>query len=138
MMMIRATTTTVRVTRIGALNNSDEASSEGRSRAMRDDDGKDGMDVSSSFTSFTSKMMMMTTQKAMIDDFLTRAGDTARASAERYDFASAFVGSMLCATWFVMRGQSVETACGIVFCATITAVVAEELLQDVERDGGGR
>ena len=64
--------------------------------------------------------------------------DAARASAERYDFASAFVGSMLCATWFVMRGQSVETACGIVFCATITAVVAEELLQDVERDGGGR
>lgn len=93
------------------------------------------MDVSSSSS---SSKMMMTTQKALIDDFLTRAGDAARASAERYDFASAFVGSMLCATWFVMRGQSVETACGIVFCATITAVVAEELLQDVERDGGGR
>ena len=121
----------VRVTTTWALNN-DEASSEGRSRAMRD--GEDGMDVSSS----SSSKMMMTTQKALIDDFLTRAGDAARASAERYDFASAFVGSMLCATWFVMRGQSVETALMIVFCATITAVVAEELLQDVERDGGGR
>ena len=88
----------VRVTTTWALNN-DEASSEGRSRAMRD--GEDGMDVSSS----SSSKMMMTTQKALIDDFLTRAVDAARASAERYDFASAFVVSMLCATWFVMRGQ---------------------------------
>ena len=117
------TTTTIRatndarVTRTGALNN-DEASSEGRSRAMRDDDGKDGMDVSSPSPSSSSSKMMMTTQKALIDDFLTRAGDAARASAERYDFARAFVGSML--------------------CATIAAVVGEELVQDVERDGGGR
>jgi len=114
----RATTTTT----IGALH-TDEAMG----------DGKEEHDASSS-----KMMMMMTDQKAFVDDVVTRAADAARVSAERYDFASAFVGSMLCATWFVMRGQSVETALMIVFCATITAVVAEELLQDVERDGGGR
>jgi hypothetical protein len=114
----RATTT------IGALH-TDEAMG----------DGKEDNDASSSSSKM---MMMMTDQKAFVDDVVTRAADAARASAERYDFASAFVGSMLCATWFVMRGQSVETALMIVFCATITAVVAEELLQDVERDGGGR
>ena len=116
----RAKTTT---TTVGALH-TDEAMG----------DGKEGNDASSS----SKMMMMMTDQKAFVDDVVTRAADAARASAERYDFASAFVGSMLCATWFVMRGQSVETALMIVFCATITAVVAEELLQDVERDGGGR
>ena len=68
----------------------------------------------------------------------TRARDTLDAAGARYDWASAFAGSVLCAACFVARGQRVDTACGIVFMATIAAVVAEELLKDVERDGGGR
>lgn len=51
--------------------------------------------------------------------------------SEKYDFLSAFTGSILVTGYFVfVHGQDVGTALGITSMATVTAVVLEEFLFD--------
>lgn len=51
--------------------------------------------------------------------------------SEKYDFLSAFTGSILVTGYFVfVHGQDVGTALGITSMATVTAVVLEEFIFD--------
>lgn len=60
-------------------------------------------------------------------DFMSRV----ERMSEKYDFLSAFTGSILVTGYFVfVHGQDVGTALGITSMATVTAVVLEEFIFD--------
>jgi hypothetical protein len=58
-------------------------------------------------------------------DFLSRV----QRMSEKYDFLSAFIGSIMVTGYFVsVHGQDIGTALGISSMATVVAVVLEEFL----------
>ena len=53
--------------------------------------------------------------------------------SQRFDFLSAGAGALCVTGWCHMHGQSIEATLGLTLTATVFALVANELLVDLEQ-----
>jgi hypothetical protein len=59
------------------------------------------------------------------------------AIAQRYDWLSAGLGALAGTSYGVYRGQPVGQALGITLCATVVALVLDEMIKENEQKNGG-
>lgn len=59
------------------------------------------------------------------------------AIAQRYDWLSAGLGALAGTSYGVYRGQPVAQALGITLCATVVALVLDEMIKENEQKNGG-